>query len=132
MGFAVAGVDSKVYLRDLSSAKEPLTIKQLALDYATMAQVVREYALRGGALADLDVLSMMHEPWFVPDTTTLEEQLQAFRAHRSHFALVVDEDGALQGDTREWVFQALRDITGQTLPHDAAPWRDWYAAHSKK
>lgn len=43
-GFAVAGIDSKVYLRDLSSAQQPLTIKQLALDYATMAQVVREYA----------------------------------------------------------------------------------------
>jgi len=42
------------------------------------------------------------------------------------------QDGALQGDTREWVFQALRDITGQTLPHDASQWRDWYAIHSKK
>lgn len=36
-------------------------------------------------------------------------------------------DGGLQGNTREWVFQALRDITGQTLPHDAAAWREWYA-----
>jgi dienelactone hydrolase len=44
IGFAVAGIDSKVYLRELSSAQEPLTIKQLAQDYATMAQVVREYA----------------------------------------------------------------------------------------
>jgi dienelactone hydrolase len=44
VGFAVAGVDSKVYLRELSSAQEPLTIKQLAQDYAAMAQVVREYA----------------------------------------------------------------------------------------
>jgi hypothetical protein len=42
------------------------------------------------------------------------------------------QDGALQGDTREWVFQALRDITGQTLPHDAARWRDWYATHARK
>jgi HEAT repeat protein len=42
------------------------------------------------------------------------------------------QDGALQGDTREWVFQALRDITGQNLPHDATRWRDWYAAYSKR
>jgi HEAT repeat protein len=42
------------------------------------------------------------------------------------------QDGAVQGDTREWVFQALRDITGQNLPHDGARWRDWYAASSKK
>ena len=42
------------------------------------------------------------------------------------------QDGAIQGDTREWVFQALRDITGQSLPHDAMRWRDWYAAYAKK
>jgi HEAT repeat protein len=37
-------------------------------------------------------------------------------------------DGALDAETRTWVFQALRDITGQTLPHDAARWREWYKA----
>jgi HEAT repeats len=41
-------------------------------------------------------------------------------------------DGSVQGDTREWVFQALRDITGQNLPHDAGRWRDWYATQSRK
>jgi hypothetical protein len=25
-----------------------------------------------------------------------------------------------------WVFQALRDITGQSLPHDPVAWRRWY------
>jgi HEAT repeat protein len=38
------------------------------------------------------------------------------------------EDGALDAKTRTWVFQALRDITGQTLPHDAILWREWYAS----
>jgi hypothetical protein len=42
------------------------------------------------------------------------------------------QDGALEADTRTWVFQALRDITGQTLPHDATIWRQWYAASIKK
>ena len=36
------------------------------------------------------------------------------------------QDGALDDQTRTWVFQALRDITGQSLPHDAAAWRRWY------
>jgi HEAT repeats len=36
------------------------------------------------------------------------------------------EDGSLDATTRGWVFQALRDITGQNLPHDAAAWRNWY------
>ena len=42
------------------------------------------------------------------------------------------EDGSVQGETREWVFQALRDITGQSLPHDAIRWRDWYTASIRK
>lgn len=36
------------------------------------------------------------------------------------------QDGGLDAQTRTWVFQALRDITGQTLPHDAMVWKRWY------
>jgi HEAT repeat protein len=36
------------------------------------------------------------------------------------------DDPALDAETRKWVFQALRDITGQTLRPDAAAWRSWY------
>jgi HEAT repeat protein len=35
-------------------------------------------------------------------------------------------DGALDEQTRSWVFQALRDITGEHLPRDADAWRAWY------
>jgi len=38
------------------------------------------------------------------------------------------EDTTLDEQTRSWVFQALRDITGQTLPHTAAAWRNWYVS----
>jgi hypothetical protein len=38
------------------------------------------------------------------------------------------QDGALDATTRTWVFQALRDITGQSLPHDATLWRQWYTS----
>ena len=44
MGFAVAGIDSKVYLREFSSVVNPLTIKQLARDYADIAVALRTYA----------------------------------------------------------------------------------------
>jgi HEAT repeat protein len=37
------------------------------------------------------------------------------------------DDGSLDDQTHSWVFQALRDITGQSLPRDARAWRDWYA-----
>ena len=57
--------------------------------------IVRAIIERGRA--GVDVAALATPPWFVPDTTTLEEQLAAFRDQRSHFALVVDEYGALQG-----------------------------------
>jgi len=44
LGFAVAGIDSKIYLRDFSSVNNPLTIKQLARDYADIAVALRDYA----------------------------------------------------------------------------------------
>jgi hypothetical protein len=36
------------------------------------------------------------------------------------------EDNSLDSQTHNWIFQALRDITGQSLPHEAAAWRAWY------
>lgn len=44
VGFAVAGIDSKVYLREFSSLADPLTTKQLARDYADVAEALRQYA----------------------------------------------------------------------------------------
>jgi Mg2+/Co2+ transporter CorB len=42
-------------------------------------------------------MEVARPPWFVPDTTAAEDQLAAFLRRREHFALVVDEYGALQG-----------------------------------
>jgi Mg2+/Co2+ transporter CorB len=36
-------------------------------------------------------------PYFIPETTTLDDQMRQFLRMRSHFALVVDEYGSLQG-----------------------------------
>ena len=36
------------------------------------------------------------------------------------------EDVTLDEQTRSWAFQALRDITGQTLPQRGSAWRDWH------
>jgi Mg2+/Co2+ transporter CorB len=49
---------------------------------------------------DMDRLAIgpiMREPWFVPETTSLKDQLAAFLKRKTHFALVVDEYGALEG-----------------------------------
>ena len=45
----------------------------------------------------IDVPAILREAWFIPDTTVVKDQLNAFLKRQSHFALVVDEYGALQG-----------------------------------
>ncbi len=50
-----------------------------------------------GELEGLALDQIVAEPWFIPETTTLLDQLQAFRRRREHFALVVDEYGVLMG-----------------------------------
>jgi Mg2+/Co2+ transporter CorB len=50
-----------------------------------------------GDVDSLDVVAIAREPWFIPETTNLNDQLQAFLRRKSHFALIVDEYGALMG-----------------------------------
>jgi Mg2+/Co2+ transporter CorB len=45
----------------------------------------------------LDILTLASAPWFVPESTSLLTQLQAFRRRGEHFAIVVDEYGDLMG-----------------------------------
>lgn len=48
-------------------------------------------------ISEIDITKIAHKPWFIPDSTDLLEQLQMFRKRREHFAIVVDEYGALMG-----------------------------------
>lgn len=59
--------------------------------------LLRELHVGGRKPEDLDLLAISARPWFIPDTTTLLDQLNAFRQRREHFALVVDEYGTLMG-----------------------------------
>jgi Mg2+/Co2+ transporter CorB len=49
------------------------------------------------SVSDLDILSVAMPPYFVPETTPLDEQMREFLKRRIHFALVVDEYGDLRG-----------------------------------
>ena len=49
------------------------------------------------SLLSLDISSVIMKPYFVPDTTALDEQMRQFLRRRTHFALVVDEYGSLEG-----------------------------------
>ncbi|MBC7156714.1 MAG: HlyC/CorC family transporter [Rhodobacteraceae bacterium] len=50
-----------------------------------------------GRLSDLRVAEIAMAPYFVPETTPLDEQMRQFLRRRTHFALVVDEYGSLRG-----------------------------------
>ncbi|MFO1081963.1 MAG: HlyC/CorC family transporter [Reyranellaceae bacterium] len=62
--------------------------------------------------------SVMTAPWFIPESTVLFDQLQAFRARHEHFAIVVDEYGALRGIVT--LEDIIEEITGDIQDeHDA-------------
>ncbi len=46
---------------------------------------------------NLDIVKIAQKPWFVPDSTSLKDQLSAFLRRKGHFAVVVDEYGEVQG-----------------------------------
>ncbi len=48
-------------------------------------------------LKEFDISKVANDPYFVPETTTLDDQMREFLRMHSHFALVVDEYGSLRG-----------------------------------
>ncbi len=48
-------------------------------------------------LDGLDIVAIANAPWFIPETSDLLSQLQAFRSRHEHFAVVVDEYGEVLG-----------------------------------
>lgn len=59
--------------------------------------LLREMMERSGNVGDLDIMTIVSNPWFIPETTLLQDQLEAFRSRREHFAVVVDEYGSNMG-----------------------------------
>ena len=92
--------------------------------------LLRELRAAGGNIDRLDIRMMVSEPWFIPETTTLFDQLQAFRERKEHFAVVVDEYGAFQGivtleDILEEIVGEIEDehdtvVTGIRLQGDGS------------
>ena len=70
-------------------------------------------------LSGLQIRDVIREPYFIPETTTLDDQLRQFLRRRSHFALVVDEYGDLQGLVT--LEDILEEIVGEIADeHDQA------------
>lgn len=73
--------------------------------------MLQELRQCGGDVSKIDITRAMMEPWFIPESATLFEQLQAFRRRREHFAIMVDEYGALMGVIT--LEDILEEIVGQ-------------------
>jgi CBS domain containing-hemolysin-like protein len=73
----------------------------------------------GGDLSGFDIMKVAKKPWFVPETTSLNDQLAAFLKRKTHFALVVDEYGDVQGlvTLEDIIEEIIGDITDE---HDTA------------
>ena len=93
------------------------------------------YKLIGGpdgeaaALKNFDVATVSMKPYFVPETSTLDEQMRQFLRRRTHFALVVDEYGSLQGlitleDILEEIVGEITDEFDPDADHPLAPGED--------
>ena len=79
----------------------------------SLLRILRDH---DGKLEDVKLDTQASPPWFIPDQTTLFDQLQAFRERREHFALVVDEYGALQGivTLEDILEEIVGDISDET------------------
>ena len=69
-----------------------------------------------GDLGTLDFMSIASKPWFIPDSTDLLLQLQAFRARKEHIAIVVDEYGEMLGivTLEDILEEIVGDISDET------------------
>jgi Mg2+/Co2+ transporter CorB len=59
--------------------------------------LLRAIRASDGDMSRIDVSSIALPPWFVPEMRSVSEQLKAFRRRKTHFALVVDEYGEVEG-----------------------------------
>lgn len=70
-------------------------------------------------LDEFKITDVAMKPYFVPETTTLDDQMRQFLRRRTHFALVVDEYGALQGliTLEDILEEIVGEITDEFDPH---------------
>ena len=88
-------------------------------------RLIRDQQDNNRDISQDDILGCAKKPWFVPETTTLFEQLQAFRKRREHMALVVDEYGALQGiiTLEDIIEEIVGDIDDEHDPNQTGFWQ---------
>ncbi|MEO0672673.1 MAG: HlyC/CorC family transporter [Pseudomonadota bacterium] len=79
--------------------------------------VAKAVGRAGWDVTRLDIDALCSKPWFVPETRSVSDQLNAFLAEKAQIALVVDEYGEVRGLLT--IEDILEEIVGQiTDEHD--------------
>ncbi|WP_299785804.1 HlyC/CorC family transporter [uncultured Marivita sp.] len=65
--------------------------------FRAMYQFMQESDKPADAMSSFKFADVAMKPYFIPESTSLDDQMRQFLRRRTHFALVVDEYGALQG-----------------------------------
>jgi len=103
---------------------------------------IRYWAVEGMAYLGTDeVISVLLQTFHDDPSPTIRERAACGLAQsgmlneqqrRSAIPQLLDfaDDTSLDTQTHTWVYQALRDITGQSLPNDPASWRNWFNNHA--
>lgn len=81
------------------------------LGILNIKDLMREIHNSRGNLSSINLEAVLSDPWFIPSTTILRDQLFAFREKRNHFALVIDEYSSLMG------MITLEDILEEIVGH---------------
>ena len=106
-----------VFLNDPDNIVGVIHAKDLARE---MYKAINQETPNINDLNNFDIGHVAMKPYFVPDTTSLDDQMRNFLNRRTHFALVVDEYGSLQGliTLEDILEEIVGDISDEFDPTD--------------
>ena len=94
-------IDEKKIIEILSSPYSRIPVWEKSTDnfigLLNIKSLIKESVESDDNLKNINIRKILSKPWFVPETTSLKEQLNAFLEKKLHMALVVDEYGSIMG-----------------------------------
>ncbi|MBM3810581.1 MAG: hypothetical protein FJW20_02980 [Acidimicrobiia bacterium] len=119
---------------------EPHRARQTLVDFLHDRDIVnRRWAVNGlGVLATADIIEPLIEVFRTDESPEIRERAacnladaglmtKEQRMKSIPYLLSMTDDVTLDSQTRGWVFQALREISGQQIGSEPASWRNWWA-----
>ena len=88
--------------------------------FRAMYRFMQESDRPAEAMNEFKFADVAMKPYFIPESTSLDDQMRQFLRRHTHFALVVDEYGALQGliTLEDILEEIVGEITDEFDPDD--------------